>query len=157
MSLVDGLLLLDGIPLHPLIIHLTVVALPAGSLMLLASLFTKSFRKYDKATLVVLIVGSVSAFLASISGRQLSDKIGVSLDHATAGFYVPIAATVMTVFFGLVLWSRKLKDDSSLARGTLVFFVAVSVLAAIATVVLTILAGHSGAELVWLPKVSWLE
>ena len=94
MSINDGLVLLDGIPLHPLIIHLTVIALPVGSLMLFASLFTKSFRKYDKATLVVLIVGSVSAFLASISGRQLSDKIGVSLDHATAGFYVPIAATL---------------------------------------------------------------
>ena len=157
MSINDGLVLLDGIPLHPLIIHLTVIALPVGSLMLLASLFTKSFRKYDKATLVVIIVGSVSAFLASISGRQLSDKIGVSLDHATAGFYVPIAATVMTVFFGLVLWSRKLAIDSSVARSTLLFFVVVSVLAAIATVVLTILAGHSGAELVWLPKVSWLE
>jgi len=157
MSINDGLVLFDGIPLHPLIIHLTVIALPVGSLMLLASLFTTSFMKYDKATLVVLIVGSVSAFLASISGRQLSDKIGVSLDHATAGFYVPIAATVMTVFFGLVLWSRKLKDNSSLARGTSVFFVVVSVLAAIATVVLTILAGHSGAELVWLPKISWLE
>ena len=157
MSINDGLVLLDGIPLHPLIIHLTVVALPVGSLMLLASLFTTSFMKYDKATLVVLIVGSVSAFLASISGRQLSDKIGVSLDHATAGFYVPIAATVMTVFFGLVLWSRKLAIYTTLARGTLVFFVAVSVLAAIATVVLTILAGHSGAELVWLPKMSWLE
>ena len=157
MSINDGLVLLDGIPLHPLIIHITVVALPVGSLMLLASLFKKSFRKYDKATLVVLIVGSVSAFLASISGRQLSDKIGVSLDHATAGFYVPIAATVMTVFFGLVLWSRKLVIDSSVARSTLLFFVLVSVLAAIATLVLTILAGHSGAELVWLPKVSWLE
>jgi len=157
MSINDGLVLLDGIPLHPLIIHLTVVALPVGSLMLLASLFKKPFRRYEKATLVVLVVGSVSAFLASISGRQLSDKIGVSLDHATAGFYVPIAATAMTVFFGLVLWSRKLAVDTALARGTLVVFVAVSVLAAIATVVLTILAGHSGAELVWLPKVSWLE
>ncbi len=156
MSINDGLVLLDGIPLHPLIIHLTVIALPFGSLILLASLFTKSFKRYDKAILVVLIVGSVSAFLASISGRQLSDKIGVSLEHATAGFYVPIAATVMTVFFAIVLWSRKLAINTPLARGTLVVFVAVSVLAAIATVVLTILAGHSGAELVWLPKISYL-
>ncbi len=156
MSINDGLVLLDGIPLHPLIIHLTVIALPVGSLMLLASLFTKSFKKYEKATLVVLIVGSVSAFLASISGRQLSDKIGVSLDHATAGFYVPISATVMTVFFALVLWSRRLATDTPLAQGTLVVFVVISVLAAIATVVLTILAGHSGAELVWLPKISYL-
>jgi hypothetical protein len=55
-----------------------------------------------------------------------------------------------------VLWSRKLAVDAPLARGTLVVFVAVSVFAAIATVVLTILAGHSGSELVWLPKISYL-
>jgi hypothetical protein len=63
VSINDGLVLLDGIPLHPLIIHLTVVALSVGSLMLLASLFAQSFRRYDKATVVVLIVGNVSAFL----------------------------------------------------------------------------------------------
>ena len=156
MSIDDGLVLLDGLPLHPLIIHVTVVALPLAFVMVVLSLTWQRFRRYDFLTLVVLIVGSVSAFMASVSGRQLSENIGVTLDHATWGFYAPIASTVATVFFGLLIWARKQNVSSSLAKLTKGGFVVVVVASIAATLVLTVLAGHSGAKLTWEPKVSWI-
>jgi hypothetical protein len=98
ISITDGLVLLDGLPLHPLIIHVTVVALPLAVVMVVLSLTWQRFRRYDLLTLAVLVIGSGSAFLASMSGRDLSAKIGVSLEHSTWGFYVPIASTVLANF-----------------------------------------------------------
>jgi hypothetical protein len=152
----NNLVLFDGIPLHPLIIHLTVVTLPLAVVLVVLSLVWKSFRRYDFLTLAVLIIGSISAFMASISGRQLSENIGVTLDHATWGFYAPIASTVATVFFGLLIWARKQNVVSSLAKITKDGFVVMVTASIAATLVLTVLAGHSGAKLTWEPKVSWI-
>ena len=79
----------------------------------------------------MLVAGSVSSFFASISGRQLSDKVGVSLDHVTAGLYVPISATAMKVFLISSL-VKKSSNYATLARGTLGLIVSLSILAAIA-------------------------
>ena len=154
MSIDDGLVLLDGLPLHPLIIHVTVVALPLAAVMVVLSLTSQRFRKYDLLTLAVLVVGSASAFLASMSGRDLSAKIGVSLEHSTWGFYVPIASTVAAVFFGLLIWARKQDVSSSLAKLTKGGFVLVVIASVTATLVLTVLAGHSGSKLSWEPKIA---
>jgi hypothetical protein len=131
-----------------------VVALPLAVVMVVLSLVWKRFRRYDFLTLAVLIVGSVSAFMASVSGRQLSENIGVTLDHATWGFYAPIASTVATVFFGLLIWARKQSVSSSLAKLTKGGFVLVITASIAATLVLTVLAGHSGAKLTWEPKIA---
>ena len=152
----NNLVLFDGIPIHPLIIHLTVVTLPLAVVMVVLSLIWQRFRRYDFLTFAVLIVGSVSAFMASVSGRQLSENIGVTLDHATWGFYAPIASTVATVFFSLLIWARKQSVSSSLAKITKGGFVVVVTASIAATLVLTVLAGHSGAKLTWEPKVSWI-
>jgi hypothetical protein len=156
ISIFEGLVLLDGIPLHPLIIHVTVVALPLAFLMVVLSLTWQRFRTYDFLTLGVLIVGSVSAFMASVSGRQLSESIGVSLEHATWGFYAPIASTVAAVFFGLLIWARKQNAGSLIAKITKGGFAVVVIASIGATLALTVLAGHSGAKLTWEPKVSWI-
>jgi hypothetical protein len=47
MSVDNGLVLFDGIPFHPLIVHVTVVVLPLAFLMVIATLISKWFRKYD--------------------------------------------------------------------------------------------------------------
>ena len=154
MSIDNGLVLLDGLPLHPLIIHVTVVALPLAVVMVVLSLTWQRFRKYDLLTLAVLVIGSGSAFLASMSGRDLSAKIGVSLEHATWGFYVPIASTIAAVFFGLLIWARKQDVSSSLAKLTKGGFVLVVIASVTATLVLTVLAGHSGSKLSWEPKIA---
>ena len=154
MSIDNGLVLLDGLPLHPLIIHVTVVALPLAVVMVVLSLTWQRFRKYDLLTLAVLVIGSGSAFLASMSGRDLSAKIGVSLEHATWGFYVPIASTIAAVFFGLLIWARKQDVSSSLAKLTKGGFVLGVIASVTATLVLTVLAGHSGSTLSWEPKIA---
>jgi hypothetical protein len=80
----------------------------------------------------------------------------VTLDHATWGFYAPIASTVATVFFGLLIWARKQSVSSSLAKITKGGFVVVVAASTAATLALTVLAGHSGVKLTWEPKVSWI-
>jgi uncharacterized membrane protein len=153
MSIENGLLLLDGIPLHPLIVHVTVVVLPLGVLMVIASLFWKWFRKYDLLTLTVMFVGTVAAFMTSFAGQALAINIGVSLEHAQPGLFVPVASLVATVFFGLLVWSRRLDIQTSIAKFTKGSFAVVVVASVSATLALTVLAGHSGAKLSWDPKM----
>ena len=153
MSIENGLLLLDGIPLHPLIVHVTVVVLPLGVLMVIASLFWKWFRKYDLLTLTVMFGGTVAAFLTSFAGQSLAMNIGVSLEHAQPGLFVPVASLVATVFFGLLVWSRRLDIQASIAKITKGGFAVVVIASVSATLALTVLAGHSGAKLSWDPKM----
>jgi len=154
MSVDYGLVLLDGIPLHPLIVHVTVVVLPLAFLMVIATLISKWFRKYDLLTFGVLIVGTGSAFMASFAGQNLAMSIGVSLEHAQPGLFVPVASMVTTVFFGLWIWSRRLSVETKAAVITKGAFSALVVVGVSATLVLTVLAGHSGAKLSWDPKVA---
>lgn len=153
MSIENGLLLLDGIPLHPLIVHVTVVVLPLGVLMVIASIFFRWFRKYDLLTLTVMLGGTVATFMTSFAGQALAMNIGVSLDHAQPGLFVPVASLVATVFFGLLVWSRRLDIQTSIAKFTKGSFAVVVIASVSATLALTVLAGHSGAKLSWDPKM----
>lgn len=149
MTIDQGVVLLDGLPLHPLVIHLTVIAVPLSVVLLFASLLVKRFRKYDYLTLSVSIVATVSAFLASLTGQNLKTVIGISSEHTTPGFLLAPVSTVTTVFFLLLILSRKSPRSDLLANAVRGFFISVVALSATASLALTLIAGHSGAKASW--------
>ena len=149
MSIDQGVVLLDGLPLHPLVIHLTVIAVPLSVLMIFASLLVRRFRKYDYLTLSVSVVATVSAFLASLTGQNLETIIGVSDEHTTPGFLLAPVSTVTTVFFYLLILARRSPRTDLLANAVRGFFISVVTLSGAASVALTFIAGHSGAKASW--------
>lgn len=146
----QGLVLIDGIPVHPLFIHFAIVLLVVSSVLVTLSLLLPKFRnRFGVIVLLVSVATAISAFLAAFSGMNLAVVLGVTDEHRTPGVNLPIAATVSTVFFGLFLWVKKLNRKTKLAKTVNASFWVVALLAILATAALTFLAGHSGSDLTW--------
>ena len=133
-----------GLPVHPLIIHLVVVILPLSAISLILLVFIPSLRKnYSLITLVGLAVSLVASFIAKQSGQALGIRIGTPGEHAQWGEKVVIVAALL--FVSSVAWYLLNEQKSALTK--LVGYV--STILAVAALVVTFLAGHSGATATW--------
>jgi len=148
--------LIAGLPLHPLIDHVVVIAIPATVLlalfMLLAGKGSKSFTYW----LVGLsAVSFAAALIAKFSGEALSERVGMPLAHAQDGDRLVYAAGAL--FASVVVYSLfalkivKLKNPPKM---NLVLPRAFAGLGLVPVLALTYVAGHSGAEAVWGSKIN---
>ena len=111
--------------------------------MVLIPPFRGKVQKYFVAG--TLIIATVSAFLAKESGETLRSVNGVSEYHQEWGSRTFYAALALVVLSALWFWlDTKPKSIYMKIAGTLV------VLVSLAAITATVLAGHSGAESVWL-------
>ena len=142
---------INGLPAHPLFIHIVVVLLPLSAIGMIALVVIPQFRgtvqKYFVASGVVISV--IGAFIAKESGAALEQTRGVTDEHHAWGnrtFYLAIALTVVSALW---LWlDTKPKSKTKLATGIIV------VLVSLAAITSTVLAGDSGAKAVWETRTS---
>lgn len=138
-----------GLPLHPLVVHAVVVLVPLTALGLIVMATSgKRSQRYAPAVLLVAIVGAVSAVIAKQTGEQLQQSRGPAVaQHYDYGHWLPWAAVALLVLVVLMA----LMDRNSEGERQLIgrIFAGFCVVAALGAVVLTVLTGHSGAELVW--------
>lgn len=145
-AIVDSI---DGLPLHPLVVHAVVVLLPLAALGLVAISFVPRWSvRYGPLVWPVALVALISAFIADQSGRELALKVGVPAEHMQAGEQVKFVAAGVLVM-SLVVWlldRKATKAKRSILEKVLAgVAVAVSLLA----IYVTFLAGDSGARAVW--------
>lgn len=150
---------LNGLPLHPLVVHAVVVLGPLAALTGLAYAFVPRWRWLLRWPLVVLaVVTAVATLVAVAAGEDLlaarPELAPIVEDHEEAGETLRIAALAFVVVAGLGAWA--LGGTSALASGKGAretrFAVPVMVLLAVASVALLVtlyLAGDSGARAVW--------
>lgn len=143
--------LITGLPVHVLVIHAVIVLVPLAAIGALLVVFIPKLRRtYNPLVLVAILISAVSAYVATESGEALSGRVGLPKSHATLGERLFQAVLVFAVLF--IIWfvmersdqlSSKLKKKLS---NTLKVFISI---AAIGSITLTVLAGHSGAEASW--------
>ena len=139
----------SGLPLHPLVVHFSVVLLPLAAFALLIAIFIPRFRKnYGFATLVGLFIGTGATVVAKQTGEALAAQIGLPQKHANYGSYLQTAAIIL--FFLSLIWYRVAKTKPSIKPNALGYLTAVISLLVLG---LTFLTGHSGAEAVWKNKL----
>jgi hypothetical protein len=152
---------INGLPLHPLVVHAVVVLGPLAALTGLAYAFVPRWRWLLRWPLVALaLVTAVTAFLATTSGDALLDaQPGLEQlveDHEEWGELLRNASFAYLAAVALGAWS--LGGPSALASGggardtnPVVGMVATVLIAvgAVALLVLVFLAGDSGAQAVW--------
>jgi hypothetical protein len=153
-----------GLPAHPLVVHLAVILVPMAGLALIAVGWRREWRRrYYLPVMLVSIAGAVGAFAAQQTGgtlrRALRDAGKSAGSHPQEGNVAFLAAGLLAaVCVALYVYEAygeqlrayvgltdryRLPFDENLA----LYVCAVPVaLLAIATMVL---AGHSGATLVW--------
>lgn len=148
----DMTVTVNGLPLHPLVVHATVVALPVTALVALGYCVP---RWRDRLRWPLLVLGLVSAALVWITVRS-----GHSLDNsrfatATGLLAVRIAhhrslghkLEILTwVLAGLIVLAAWLHHRPGIVRYGLAVLLAAG---AVAVVVLTVMTGEAGARAAW--------
>jgi hypothetical protein len=127
---------INELPLHPLVVHSTVVLLPIASLFILIKMWSR-ISIPRPFILTLLAIGLLSAVLSNKSGEALSILVGYPSEHAAAGERVGIVAALTFILF--VVFGR-FKN---------LFTKIITSLSALALVFATYQAGHTGAESVW--------
>ncbi len=140
---------IDGLPLHPLVVHAVVVLLPLASLGLIAISFVPRWSvRFGPLVWPVALVSLISAFLADQSGRELAKSVGVPAVHMQAGEQVKFVAAGVLVM-SLVVW---LLDRRATRRKRSIWekiLAAVAIAVSLLAIYVTFKAGDSGARAVW--------
>lgn len=147
-----------GLPLHPLVVHATVIAVPATAAALLLTAWWPRFRRWAGWGPLLLAVGTLGLVpLSTESGEKLEKRLGHSAlieQHAKyADGLLPWAAAAVLVAFGL-WWLRQSERPEpgrfrALPRWAPWALIAAAVIVAVGITVQVVLIGHSGAEAAW--------
>lgn len=144
---------INGLPLHPLVVHGAVVLTPLAALLALGYLVPKwrDYLRWPVAVATLLAVGSV--WVAYLSGSDFldSDRFSTAtgefadrLDkHADLGSLLRwVASGFGVVALAAVALHRKPGAVTGLVSALLV-------VSALATIVVTVMTGDAGAQAVW--------
>lgn len=154
----------NGLPVHPLIVHFVVVAFPTAALLILVSAVWPAFaRRLGIITPLVALASLIAVPLATSSGEDLEGQVGggaVLEAHTRLGdTLLPWGVAVFLVAAAQWLWNRRLARHGTGRAGqhvprsrrriiTAVLAVAV-VVSSVGAIVTTIRIGESGARAVW--------
>jgi hypothetical protein len=139
-----------GLPVHPLVVHATVVTIPLAALLLIATVLLPRLRAWAGPLPLLLALGAlVLAPLSTTSGENLERAIGTSKaidEHAALG------EMVVWWCLGLVVVAAASWLLGRLGTPATALTVAVAVAGVVVGVGATVqvaLTGHSGAQAVW--------
>lgn len=151
---------ISGLPVHPLVVHVAVIVLPLSALAFVAIVLVRRLRRsYGWLTLLGLFAGTAAAVAAKESGEALAKRVGTPATHASYGDLLPLIGAVLAIV--ALVWVVMQRQSARRAAGAgasgepardsgaVKVLGAVGIVAAGATLVMTVLVGHSGAEAVW--------
>jgi cytochrome b involved in lipid metabolism len=145
--------LVFGLPVHIFINHAVAVLIPLGALAMVLMVVVPRLRThFAYLSAAVTLLAAVSATVAAESGEVLAERVGYPGIHAEWGeALVPVAWALAALS---VVWVALARLTGKGVRvGAIIASVGVVGLS-IASVVLVILAGHSGAEVSWGKRVA---
>lgn len=145
----------NGLPLHPLVVHAVVVLLPLACAGTVAIAVRPAWRR-PYGVLVVACAALATALLpvATSSGESLEERVGDPGSHAELGDQLIWFSIPLLVLAAALVWlDRRSRSAEGGTTGTgtgLVRWVAVlAVVAAAAATVQVYRVGDSGARAVW--------
>jgi cytochrome b involved in lipid metabolism len=151
--------LITGLPVHPLVIHAVVVLVPLAAIGALLVIFIPKFRvTYSPLVLIAVVLGTITAFMATQSGEALSERVGLPKSHATHGERLSYAVLAFAILFTLWFVLERTKWVKGAIANPLNTVLKVLIpIIAVLSIVLTVLAGHSGAEASWKYRIAATE
>jgi cytochrome b involved in lipid metabolism len=142
-----------GLPLHILVNHAVVVLIPLGVLAMVLMVVVPKLRKnFSYLSAGITLLGAIAATVAAQSGEALAQRVGYPGVHQEWGEkLVPVAWALAAVS---VVWVVLLRFTNRTVRVVAIIASAGVVGLSIASIVLVILTGHSGAEVTWANRVA---
>jgi hypothetical protein len=145
-----------GLPMHVLVIHATVVSLPAAAMVTSAAVARPAWRARFAPWIALLNLAILGlTFVTVRSGLALFHRLGrieVAERHRDLG-NILLGIVVAFAAASVLLWLVQRSGQRVLATGV----AALVALLAGATAVQTILVGHSGSTAVWKATVDATE
>jgi hypothetical protein len=152
---------LFGLPAHPLLVHGAVVLVPLAAVAMIGSGLRESWRRaYYLPVTLLAMAGGAFAFLSSQSGEPLSEsvrhagkRVGEHPEEGdTAMVFAMIFAGACLVLYLAHRFGPRIRKEFNLptlpvSYDTILYAAAVPF--ALLALFTMIVAGHSGAELVW--------
>ena len=148
-----------GLPLHPLLVHATVVIVPAAALSVLLAALWPRFRGWaGPLPLGLAIAGLILDPLSTSTGESLEHEVGhsalIEKHSELADGLLPWMIALVVMAAGLYAWhwrqGRRDNDVPSTSRAWVPVAISVlAVVAALGTSVQVVLIGHSGAKAAW--------
>ncbi|SDU80708.1 DUF2231 domain-containing protein [Gordonia westfalica] len=155
---------INGLPLHPLLVHLVVVLVPLSALMAIAAVCWPAARaRLGILTPLVTLVALIALPLTTSAGESLEEQVGPSpAIERHAGFGEQVIYWVGPLFALAVLWwalhderfmtalHAKIPASEKLSqRAVAVALGIATVVVALGSVYIVFLAGDTGAKAVW--------
>ncbi|CAN5333541.1 hypothetical protein BH09ACT11_BH09ACT11_05490 [soil metagenome] len=141
---------IGGLPLHPLIVHATVVIVPLAALLVIASALSTRVRAWaGPLPMLVSLAGLVLTPLSTSSGENLEEQVAVTelvREHAELGDQLLIFTGLLFVF-ALAHWLVRRRPG--VAKVWVASVAVLAVLAGVGTMVQVVRIGHSGAKAAW--------
>ncbi len=150
---------IGGLPLHPLVVHVVVVLLPLAALGLLACILRPAWStRYGSLVLLGLLGSTVAAFVATWSGKALAATVGSPGQHQVWGERVPWVALVLLLLGGgwlvtVLRAARRPGEGGPRHTRSSIALEAGAAMAAVATIGLVVVTGHTGATATWAARV----
>ena len=145
-----------GLPVHPLIVHATVVVVPTAALAVALAAFWPRFRQWASwGPLALALLSVVLVPLTSSSGESLEHTLPRSElieQHAHLGDQLLPWVIVLAVGALGLSWPLIVRVRSSLPalpRWLTVLVLMIVVVGAVGTLVQVVRIGHSGATAAW--------
>jgi hypothetical protein len=149
-----------GLPVHPLLVHATVVVLPLAALAVgLAALWPAFRRRAGAAPVALSVVALVLVPLSVQSGKALGDRVE---ETALVDTHRGLGEDMLAWTIGLTLaafalyWLRRKErhpdrsePPASVSRPLTLAVALVALTAAVGTTVHVVRVGHSGSEAAW--------
>ena len=151
---------LAGLPAHALLVHAAVVLVPLAAIALAGLCWKSEWRKhYSLPVAGLAVLGAIFAFLAKSSGEPLEERIEDAArasgtrarfgDHPEQGDTAFIFALVLAIAAVAVWAVDRYGVRWGLPKRSPFAVYAIALIPAALALVTIIIAGHSGAELVW--------
>ncbi len=150
----------NGLPLHPLVVHFVVVAVPVAALVaIVAALWPAARTKMGPLPVALALLGLIATPIATTAGESLEKKLGAEsaaiTTHTEAGDVVIIGvgclfgAVALLYLVALPLVTDRLPLTEPMLKAIDVIARVLTVVAAVAAIYLVFKAGDSGARAVW--------
>lgn len=139
-----------GLPMHPLIVHATVVIVPSAALLVAVAALYPRFRTWiGPVPALAALVSCVLVPLSTGSGEELEHRVGDSslvekhadLAETLIWFVIPLAAVAVVGYW--------LHRRGTAGKGLVALVAVAAVVLSGATLVDVGLIGHSGAKASW--------
>ena len=138
-----------GLPLHVLMVHGVVVAMPVVAMAAIAVAVYGPWRRLSLPLAVLALGTSVMAWAAAESGEAFNQRLGMpsaAQEHTELGVSVPWFALALTAALLLlgILARRQRVAQAVVALGAVLVFATAGLLTW-----RVVLVGHSGSAAVW--------